>query len=176
MAMLLIDFVAFFCLATLLFARETPLGQWLHKVLVQHIADGLGRITSGHWICAAAVLLVIGLLYWLAKADGLMFASMSAPDAAIWFSTFEISTYADALIAVAMASAPLRMKAVRLHLGGRLTAITSRLRRQRKRHAKTPSAANDDEEGDCTVQVESRNATFRHPHPIAGRRYGSARG
>ncbi|WP_206241558.1 hypothetical protein [Novosphingobium terrae] len=174
--MLLIDFVAFFCLVTLLFARETPLGQWLHKVLVQDIADRLGSIRSGHWLCAGAVLLVIGLLYWLAKADGLMFVAMSAPDFAVWFSTFEISTYADALIAVAMASSSLRIKAMRLHRGGRLTRIASKLRRQRKHGIRTTRAANDDEEEDSLAQVESRGAPFRCQYPIVGRRYGSARG
>ncbi len=166
--MLLIDFMAWFCLATLLFARETPLGQWLHARLIEPIAVSLARITAGHWICVGAVLLAIGLLYWLAKADGLLLASMSAPDVAVWFSTFEISTYAEALITVAMASSAFRIRALRL------PRMVSRPRRRRKRHIKARnSPANDDED---ERQVGSQGTTMRHPHPIAGRRHGSARG
>jgi hypothetical protein len=110
------------------------LGQWLHARLIEPIADRLARITAGHWICVGAVLLAIGLLYWLAKADGLLLASMSAPDVAVWFSTFEISTYADALITVAMASSAFRIRALRL------PRMVSRLRKRQKRVAK-PAAA-----------------------------------
>ena len=64
--MLLVNVTAFVVVVILLFAKDTPAGQWLDQFLLQGITR-LGHMTRSHWIRAGAVLLAIGLLYWLAK-------------------------------------------------------------------------------------------------------------
>lgn len=150
--MLLVNLAAFAVLVILLFAKDTPSGQWLDQFLLQGIITRLGQITRGHWICAGAVLLAIGLLYWLAKVDGLILFSMGTPDLAVWFTSFEISVYADALTAVVIASSAFRIKATQSFLMLKYPNIKKKLKRSRKREAHSPrkdtvKSANDDDDG-----------------------------
>jgi hypothetical protein len=148
--MLLVNVTAFAVLAILLLAKDTPAGQWLDQFLLQGIITRLGHITRGHWICAGAVLLAIGLLFWLAKVDGLILFSMGAPDLAVWFTTFEISIYADALTAIVIASSALRVKAIQSFFVLKCLNIMKKFKRSRKRevHSQrkdTVESVNDDD-------------------------------
>lgn len=110
--MLLVDAAAFLVLMVLCFARETPLGRWLDAGLVQRPARWLGGIGRGFWICAGCVVLVVGGLVWLARGEGAVVALIGAPDLAVWFTTFEVSTWADALAAVAVGAFAFRVRMV----------------------------------------------------------------
>jgi hypothetical protein len=148
--MLLVNVTVFAVLIILLFAKDTPAGQWLDQFILQGINTNLGRITRGRWICAGAVLLTIGLLFWLAKVDGLILFSLGTPDLAVWFTTFEISIYADALTAVVIASSALRVKAIQSFFGLKYSSIVKKFKGSRKREAHsqrkdTVESANDDD-------------------------------
>lgn len=150
--MIFVDLLAAFFLLVILVAKETSAARYLHNVVVLRLAAKLESISAGHLFSFAAVILVAGLLIWLAKADGFTVVSMGAPDIASWFMTFEVTTYTDALVAVLVASSVVRMKAIKIHVLGKIrSAITmpnaGRVRRARSRRTRPMPAANDDEGG-----------------------------
>jgi hypothetical protein len=109
--MLLVDAAAFLVLMVLCFARETPLGRWLDAGLVQRPARWLGG--SGGDSGFAPVVWCWWSGAGLAGAgEGAVVALMGAPDLAVWFTTFEVSTWADALAAVAVGAFAFRVRMV----------------------------------------------------------------
>ncbi len=148
--MLLVCSVIFAIIMVLLFARDAPAGQWLDQFIIQGIITNLGKITRGHWISAGALLLAIGVLYWLARADGLLLFSMATPDLAMWFTTFEISSYIDAFVAITIASSAVRLKGFEIHLNMKCLKSFTRFRKNRKREPQssrvdTANSENDDD-------------------------------
>lgn len=110
--MLFVDAAAFLVLMVMCFARGTPLGRWLDVRLVERPARWLGGTGRGLWICLGCAVLAVGVLIWLARGEGAVVAVMGAPDLAVWFTTFEVSTWADALAAVAMGAFAFRIRMV----------------------------------------------------------------
>lgn len=126
--MLLVEGLAFFVLMVLCLAPETVLGRWLHVRLVEKPARRLGAIKRAVWIFAGLVVVAMALLAWLTRGEGAMVASIGLPDLLAWFTTFEVSTWADALVAVALAASLTRLRMIGPWLRGSMSKAQRRLR------------------------------------------------
>ena len=135
---------------TMLIAPDTPVGRYLHRILVVAPAERLGRITRGQILLAIALFAVAGIAMWLTEGDGLRLLSMAAPDISMWITTFEVTTYIDVAAAALIAASTVRFSA----MGSRLRAVLpGKTRRQSRRASRArrvrrpvrPSADNDED-------------------------------
>ena len=132
--------------ATLRLAPHTPVGRFLHRVMVEAPAERLGRIHRRHILVALTLASLGALFAWFGEGDGVRVLGMAAPETWAWLSSVEVSVYVDALAALVAASSAVRVKAVIARLPGvRRPAGTRRTSRGRRSVAATP--ANDDEDG-----------------------------
>ena len=118
-------------------APDSLAGRALRRTLVDWPAARLARVTRGQLGCVVAVAAMIGAALWFLEGDGLRIMSFAAPETMAWFATFEISTLADVLVAVALVSAHARLRSagdgVRAALGSARRRIGSRSRAPRRR-------------------------------------------
>lgn len=124
-----------FALLILAAAPRTSLrGRIWHDGLIIPLAQRLSRITRGHVLLTLGLAGFFGLLIWLLGGDGLRVSSMALPEVGTWAMTFEISTLLDAMAAVAIMAATVRIRAMSTFLSGLLRAP---LRRGRQRTSRT---------------------------------------
>lgn len=139
-----------FALLILATAPRTSLrGRIWHDGLIIPLARRLSRITRGHVLLTLGLAGFFGLLIWLLGGDGLRVSSMALPEVSTWAMTFEISTLLDAMAAVAIMAATVRIRAMGIFLSSLLPAPLRRARlrmaRTRRRPRVRPSSANDDD-------------------------------
>lgn len=131
-------------------APDTPAGQLLHRLFVEMPADRLSRITRGQILLCALLATFGGALVWLMEGDGLRLLSMAAPEIGPWIVTFEVTTWLDVAVALAMASSAMRFRAIRHQIRAAVSRWNGRRagtrRARRTRRPERPSPANDDEE------------------------------
>lgn len=137
--------------ATLAIARETPIGWFLHRAMVELPAAALNRVTRGQIILTVAVIGLACLHVYYEQADGVRLLSMAVPDIAAWLVTFEISAYLE-VVAALVASMAMRLQSLRAHVMAILAPITRRwiggdARPRCSRHRGHSAPANDDEDG-----------------------------
>lgn len=133
-------------------APETVLARLVHRWLVVPLATALNRIRPGHVMIAVAILALIGIALFLGGGDGLRMLAMAAPDAAAALMTFEVTSYLDAIAAIALAASTMRLTAMRRQISSIAMAwfrrpIARGARRRRIRDKPTGTAANDDDDG-----------------------------
>ena len=138
--------------ATLAVAKDTPIGRFLNRVMVELPAAALNRVTRGHILLAIVLVGLSGLIAWYGGADGVRMLSMAVPDAAGWLITFEVSAYLDVLAALAAASALVRLRSARDFLVMLLAPLmrrpaTGEARPRCSRRRPVIAPANDDEDG-----------------------------
>jgi hypothetical protein len=136
--------------ATLGIWPETPVGRFLHRLMVEAPAARLARVARRHALIAMALMSVGALLAWFGEGDGLRVLSMAAPETWAWLMTFEVGVYFDALAALVAASSAVRVKGIIARLPGaarrapRPPAGAGRAKRSHRRSVGVP--ANDDED------------------------------
>ncbi|GBR03148.1 hypothetical protein GCM10007207_14270 [Asaia siamensis] len=110
-------------LALMTVSDETPTGRFLHRLMVVMPARMLNRITPLHILIAVAVIGLGAVLAWYGRGDGIRIAASTLPDAVVWLTTFEVSTYLDVVMMLATASALMRFR----HLWSSMLNVKARL-------------------------------------------------
>lgn len=151
----MLSFILLAAMLVILGAPQTSAGKALRRALVEWPAERLSRISRGTIVCVIGLAVLLGITLWLMQSDATRFWAMAAPDTMAWFSTFEISTLADALVAVALIAANARLGAAfaraRAALGTARSALRRRLgsstRQPRSRRPAERKGDNDDGDG-----------------------------
>ncbi|GBR21804.1 hypothetical protein [Asaia spathodeae] len=113
---------------------ETPTGRLLHRLMVVMPARMLNRITHLHVLIAVAVIGLGAVFAWYGRGDGIRVAASALPDAVVWLTTFEVSTYLDVVMMLATASALMRFR----HLWSSMLNVKARLLMRLKTRRKRP--------------------------------------
>ncbi len=147
----------FLLLATILAAPDTQTGRFLHHLMVERPAAALARVTFGHILLASALLAAAVIMLWLLQNDGLRLLASFTPGTISWIVAFDVSTYLEAVSALALIASAVRFRAIRVKLHNilpRWFAQTGR-RESRCRGASSPSSlkANNDNEDDSRRQA-----------------------
>ena len=133
-----------------LIAPDTPIGRFLHRLLVEAPAARLSRIMRGHVLLALALAGISGVAVWLMGGGGLLALGMSAPEIGSWIAMFEVTTWIDVVAAIALASSALRVRMA----ATQIRTIVSRwmvrpgtrtARARKKRRPVRPAPSNDDD-------------------------------
>lgn len=137
---------------TLVVSKDTPVGNFLRRVMVEMPAVAANRCSRVNLAIAIVTLLLIILLATAGDADPIRMASLFAPDLALWLATFEISAIIDAAMVLAAARAALSglisasvVQPLGIRTARRSKSKTNRPRRSSRRSGALP--ANDDEDG-----------------------------
>jgi hypothetical protein len=132
-------------------APDTLIGKALRRALVEWPAARLSRLTARRMLGLVTLAAGLAVAFWLLDRELLLVASMAMPEAVGWLATFEISTLVDALAAIALASAHLRLRGaagrVRAALGALRARLGARNRDRRARRTEVRKADNDDADG-----------------------------
>jgi hypothetical protein len=133
-----------------LIAPDTPIGRFLHRLLVEGPAAWLSRIKRGHVLLALALAGITGVAMWLMGGDGLVALGMAAPEISSWIAMFEVTTWIDVVVAIALASSAIRVRMVATQIRARLSRWTVRsgartVRARKKRRPVRPAPSNDDD-------------------------------
>jgi hypothetical protein len=139
-------FTAFLVIRT---APDTFLGKALRRGLVEWPAAKLSRLTRGQIACW----LGFGLMLWTAVAvlggDAVRMLSMAMPETVAWLAMFDMSIFAEALIAAALIAAQLRLGRAAARWRALLPNVARRARRRarapRRRRTAAPKPCNDDD-------------------------------
>ena len=86
-------------------ARGTPIGQALHRWLVELRANRLSRVERGHVLLLLVLIGIAIAATWLLEDDGRMLVAFGLPDIATIAAAIDLGTLLDVtLVAVAAAS------------------------------------------------------------------------
>jgi hypothetical protein len=148
----------FAALLVILWAPDSLPGTCLRRVLVEWPAARLSRLRTGDVIFGCGMLgLGILCLFVLQGDAGILFGLMS-PEIAVWFTSFEMSLYLDAIVALGLVSGHARLR-MALHgvraglafarrlIAGSSAGPVAAPRQRRTRSAIARKAANDDAGG-----------------------------
>lgn len=138
--MLAVTVVLGLILGTLLALPDLPLSQ----TVVRQSLDLCGRLRSkiglGQAVVAISLALLLFAAIWTLQGDAPMVLAMVLPELAVWLTTFEIATLADALVGLGTIYVTARATGFGTYLKGR-----ARARRVRRTDKKASPSANDDE-------------------------------
>lgn len=144
--MLAIELVLGSVLALALLFPDLPFSRNL-VASVARLATGLAsHATTARAVMAISLALMLFAAIWALQGDAPMFLAMMLPELAAWFSTFEIATLVEAMVAVGAAVAGARAAGISNYLKGRFRA-----RRTRRSGASAHKPANDDEPGEWAL-------------------------
>lgn len=134
----------------LIVAGDTPIGRFLHRIMVEMPAAAVSSLRRVHIAIAIGILLLVILHVSAGDADPVRMVGLFAPDLVIWLTSFEISAILEAAASFAAALAVLRRVNVRsvlvtLRCAKRPESRANRARCIRRRNRASP--ANDDEDG-----------------------------
>ncbi|MFK4872697.1 hypothetical protein [Novosphingobium sp. ZW T3_23] len=129
--------------------RASLWGRAWRNGLVRPLCRSLSRITCGHVLLVVGIGGFLAFVSWLIGAEGLHISAMALPELTSWAMMFEVSTLLDAMAALMIFSATVRVKAA-LALASRLLSRRPRRLsrppgRTRKRRGTPRRVANDDE-------------------------------
>lgn len=110
--------------SVLLFARETSIGRFLHRWMVERPAGWLAKISRGQAIVLTSCFAIAGALIWFEQGEALRLMGMASPELLGWLTMFEVSTFADVVAVVALAWSNMRGGPP----GSRFTNLIRRLR------------------------------------------------
>lgn len=142
--------MSLFVLMALSTAPKTSLrGRIWHQGLVAPLARRLLKITRGHVLLTVGIGGFLAFVTWLIGAEGWHISEMALPELATWAMTFEISTLLDAMAAVMIVSATVRVRVGVTLAAGLLRRCLGTVSRRAGRARKEPAArrrpANDDD-------------------------------
>lgn len=121
---------------------ELPFGKGVAWLGIKAVAAFQSTGLQARTLLAIGAALLLFAAIWALAGDAPMFLAMILPELAVWFTTFEIATLAEAMLSVATAVAATRAAGVRNYLKGRIRA-----RRVRRTGTAARKPANDDEPG-----------------------------
>ena len=129
---------------------DTPIARTVWRLTVTAPIAWASRVQRRHLLLALILsIIALAVVYWIGR-EGAQILAMGAPDIGAWLVAFEVSTYVDALAAVAVAASALRVKSALaksmtwVSLGRTVPMIRRSKTRRRTMHAMM--ASNDDDE------------------------------
>ena len=135
----------------LLRAPDTPIGRYLHRMLVVVPALRLDRVSRGQWLLLVATLFIAGMAMWFGGGDGARMTGMVLPDMTAWMASVEITTYLGIIVATVAGWTAVRAKGLGRLFGSRPSQHRLGHRAGRRalhpRRPDRPAAANDEEHG-----------------------------
>jgi hypothetical protein len=129
--------------AALLVAQGTPLGNRLHRLLVEAPARRLSRIGRGHLLLAIVTLSIIVTLVWFLENDGRMLVTMGLPEFLGFATAIDLSALLDLAAVAVIAATTIRFRTVSTWARQKIAPRRPRARRIRVQRQRPP--ANDDE-------------------------------
>jgi amino acid transporter len=129
--------------AALLAAQGTPLGNRLHRLLVEAPARRLSGIGRGHVLLAIVTLSIIVTLVWFLENDGRMLVTMGLPEFLGFATAVDLSALLDLAAVAVIAATTIRVRTVAAWLKHKIAPRRARARRTRVQRQRPP--ANDDE-------------------------------
>ena len=124
-------------------ARGTPLGDALHRMLIEAPARRLSRISRGQFLFLLLTLSIIVSLVWLLENDGRMLVTMGLPEFLGFATAIDLTALLDLAAVAVIAATTTRFRAVTSWLRHLIAPRRPRARRTRVRQLRPP--ANDDE-------------------------------
>jgi len=131
------------CMAMVV-ARGTPVGDGLHRILVEAPARQLSRIARGQFLLMLLTLSIIIALVWLLENDGRMLVTMGLPEFLGFATAIDLSALLDLAAVAVIAATTIRFRAVTSWLRHQIAPRRPRARRPRVQRLRPP--ANDDED------------------------------
>jgi hypothetical protein len=128
---------------TMIVARGTPVGDALHRMLVEAPARRLSRIGRGQILLAIVTLSIIVTLVWFLENDGRMLVTMGLPEFLGFATAIDLSALLDLAAVAVIAATTIRFRAVGTWLRQQIVPRRPRARRTRVQRLRPP--ANDDE-------------------------------
>lgn len=130
--------------AALLMAQGTPIGNRLHRLLVEAPARRLSRIGRGQILFGLLTLSIIVSVIWLLDDDGRMIVTMGLPDFLGFATAIDLSVLLDLAAVAVLAATTIRFRAAGAWMRQKIAPRRPRARRPRERRPLRP--ANDDED------------------------------
>ncbi len=127
---------------------DTPVGKWLRLTMVDLPAAWLTKLTRGHMLIGVTVFASTAFVLWLIGSEAARMLSIAAPDMLVWMTTFEMTSYVDALAAVTIAASSVRLRALKSLLPRRLLRRRDVARVVRARRVRRPTQAKADNDND----------------------------
>jgi hypothetical protein len=125
-------------------ARGTPIGDALHRMLVEAPARRLSRISRGQILFLLLTLSIIVSLVWVLENDGRMLVTMGLPEFLGFATAIDLSALLDLAAVAVIAAATVRVRTVVTWLSHKVAPRRPRARRTRVQRLRPP--ANDDED------------------------------
>jgi hypothetical protein len=125
-------------------ARGTPIGDALHRMLVEAPARRLSRISRGQILFLLLTLSIIVSLVWVLENDGRMLVTMGLPEFLGVATAIDLSALLDLAAVAVIAAATVRVRTVVTWLSHKVAPRRPRARRTRVQRLRPP--ANDDED------------------------------
>ncbi|MDD1451254.1 hypothetical protein NHF48_010140 [Sphingomonas sp. H160509] len=117
-------------------------------MLIDKPAARLARFTRGDAAVMVLLMLTAAMVTLVGEGDGIRLLTLTAPDVAIWITTFEVSAYVDILMALAAAASSLCVRTFMTRWLGDFTrrpAAKAHKRAIRSRKKRSTNADNDDD-------------------------------
>jgi len=130
--------------AALLLAQGTPIGNRLHRLLVEAPARRLSRIGRGQILFGLLTLSIIVSVIWLLDNDGRMLVTRGLPDFLGFATAIDLSALLDLAAVAVIAATTVRVRTVVTSLSNKVAPRRPRARRTRVQRLRPP--ANDDED------------------------------
>ena len=130
--------------AALLMAERTPIGNRLHRLLVEAPARRLSRIGRGQILFGLLTLSIIVSVVWLLENDGRMLVTMGLPEFLGFATAVDLSALLDLAAVAVLGAATVRVRTVVTWLSHKVAPRRPRARRTRVQRLRPP--ANDDED------------------------------
>jgi len=130
--------------AALLMAQGTPIGNRLHRLLVEAPARRLSRIGRGQILFGLLTLSIIVSVVWLLENDGRMLVTMGLPEFLGFATAVDLSALLDLAAVAVLGAATVRVRTVVTWLSHKVAPRRPRARRTRVQRLRPP--ANDDED------------------------------
>ena len=126
----------------LLLARGTPIGRFLHRLMVEKPAVLCSRIGAGGFLLIVLMAVGTALIWYFLERDGISLLAMGAPEIMHMIAAFELTTWLEVAFTVVTTASVARFSAVKLAI----RSLVSGKREQRSRPARRELPANDDED------------------------------
>lgn len=130
----------------MLAAGRTATGRAMRRRSVEAPARWLAGWTRGQLVTLALIFTGAALLIGVMEHEGMLLIGMYSPEVVMLLASVEFTTMVDVIVATLLTATTMRLGAVRLWLGMRLTPRGRAPRARRGRRKKPP--ANDDGEGE----------------------------
>jgi len=128
---------------TLLLAKGTPIGRFLHRLMVERPAALSSRIGAGGLLLIVLMAAGTALVWYFLERDGISMLAMAAPEILHVIAALELTTWLEVAMTVVATASATRFTAVKIAI----RSLVAGQREQRSRPVRRERpAANDDED------------------------------